>query len=335
MQNNIIVIAEIGVNHNGSVALAKNLITAAKNSGADYVKFQYFKSYKLVSKDCNLTKYQLKNSPNEKNQFNLLRKLELKRKDLLELKRFCKKKKIKFFCSIFSEDDFTFVNKINENFIKIPSGEINNFFLLDKLEKSNKKIIISTGASSYLEITKTVNFLNKKKHRVFKKKLCIMHCVSKYPSNIKDLNLNNIHYLKKKFGTEVGFSDHSKSLNTGLYATLLGAKIIEKHLTLNNLMKGPDHKSSLNPKNFKKYVKNIRMADIILGSKNKNISLEEFENKKLIRKSLVAKKNIKKGEKFTKENVTALRPGLGIEPFKFIRLKGTKAKKNFKKNEFL
>ena len=162
-----------------------------------------------------------------------------------------------------------------------------------------------------------------------------MHCVSKYPSAIEDLNLNNIEYLKKKYKIDIGFSDHSKSLVTGLYAALLGAKVIEKHITLNNSMKGPDHKSSLNPKNFKKYVNNIRMADIILGSKNKIISLEEKENKKLIRKSLIAKKIIRKGEKFTKRNVTALRPGLGLEPFNFVRMEGKKSHKNYKKNEFL
>ena len=162
MKNSVIIIAEIGVNHNGSILKAKKLIEEAKKSGADYVKFQYFNPHKLVSKNCNLTKYQLKNLPDEKNQLSLLKKLEFNKKHIFHLKKFCKKKKIKFFCSIFSEDDYNFINKINDDFIKIPSGEINNFFLLDKINKLRKKIILSTGASSYSEISKSVNFIRKK-----------------------------------------------------------------------------------------------------------------------------------------------------------------------------
>ena len=146
--------------------------------------------------------------------------------------------------------------------MKIPSGEMNNFFILNKIKKSKKKIIISTGASKYSEIKRSVNFLKKNNNNV-----CVMHCVTKYPTKLSDLNLDNINVLKNTFNTEVGFSDHTKSLKTGLYAALLGATIIEKHITLNNKLNGPDHKASLNPKNFKKYVKNIRLSQIILGRK--------------------------------------------------------------------
>lgn len=328
--NNIKIIAEIGVNHNGSLHKAKKLVEVAKSAGADYVKFQYFKSTKLVSKNCDLTVYQSKTMPNEKNQLSLLKKYEFSKKDIQKVKSFCKKKNIKFFCSIFSEDDFEYINKINQSYMKIPSGEMNNFFILNKIKKSKKKIIISTGASKYSEIKRSVNFLKKNNNNV-----CVMHCVTKYPTKLSDLNLDNINVLKNTFNTEVGFSDHTKSLKTGLYAALLGATIIEKHITLNNKLNGPDHKASLNPKNFKKYVKNIRLSQIILGSKKKLISEEENENKKLVRKSLVAKKNIKKGEIFTLNKLTALRPGNGKDPFDFLKFKGKKSKKNYRKYEII
>lgn len=322
-----LVIAEIGVNHNGSISKAKKLILTAKKCGADFVKLQYFTAKNLVQKKTKLAEYQKKNSK-DKEQLDLLKKLQLSKQDIIELKKFSKKNKIKFFCSIFCEDDAYFLNKINDNFFKIPSGEINNIFILDKISKYKKKIILSTGATKINEIKKIYLYLKKKK--ISQDKLILMHCVSKYPTELRDLNLNFLYTMKKKFKTQVGFSDHTMSKDTGMIARLLGATIIEKHLTLNNNLKGPDHRSSLNPKDFKNYVKKIKNLKEILGTTFKSLSYIEKKNKLLIRKSLIAKTNINIGDKISEKNITARRPKNGKDPFYFLKLKNKISKKNYK-----
>ncbi len=322
-----LVIAEIGVNHNGSISKAKKLILTAKKCGADFVKLQYFTAKNLVQKKTKLAEYQKKNSK-DKEQLDLLKKLQLSKQDIIELKKFSKKNKIKFFCSIFSEDDAYFLNKINDNFFKIPSGEINNIFILDKILKYKKKIILSTGATKINEIKKIYLYLKKKK--ISQDKLILMHCVSKYPTELRDLNLNFLYTMKKKFKTQLGFSDHTMSKDTGMIARLLGATIIEKHLTLNNNLKGPDHRSSLNPKDFKNYVKKIKNLKEILGTTSKSLSYIEKKNKLLIRKSLIAKTNINIGDKISEKNITARRPKNGKDPFYFLKLKNKISKKNYK-----
>ena len=335
MIKHTIIIAEAGVNHNGSLKKAKKLINTAKKCGADYVKFQYFKAEDLVQKNCELAEYQKKNSLKEKDQFSLLKKLQLSKKNLFELKKFAKKINIKFFCSSFSEKDIAFLNKINDDYFKIPSGENNNIFILNKVIKLKKKIIISTGATTLNEINEIYRFIKLQIHKNIEKKIILMHCISKYPTEIENLNLNFLNVMKKKFKTEIGFSDHTKSIDTGQMGSLLGCNVIEKHLTLSNLLQGPDHKSSLNPKDFKNYVKKIRLADTALGDNIKRVSKEEYNNKQLIRKSLVAKKNIKINDIFSELNITAKRPANGLSPISFIRLKGKKSKKNYKINELI
>ena len=226
----------------------------------------------------------------------------------------------------FDEESLKFLNTLKVDFIKIASGEISNFPLLKLINKTKKNILLSTGASTTKDIIKAIKIFNKKK-------VTILHCNSAYPSPIKDLNLNSINFLKKKFKCSIGFSDHSTSIYTPLIAIGNGAKIIEKHFTLNKKFKGPDHKSSLNPKELFEMIKLIRIFENSLGKNEKIISKSEAENLLFIRKSLVAKKNIYKGEKFTKNNLTCKRPGNGISPMMWDRLIGKKSKKNYKVNE--
>jgi N,N'-diacetyllegionaminate synthase len=326
MKKKVTIIAEIGVNHNGSLKKAKQLILTAKKCGADFVKFQYFKAVKLVQSNTNLAEYQKKNS-RDTNQLDLLKKLELSKKAIIELKKFAKKKKIQFFCSIFNEEDVNFLNKVNDKYFKIPSGEFNNIFILNKIINFNKKIILSTGATTAKEIKDIFFYLKKKK--VKKKKLILMHCISKYPTKLKDLNFNYMKNMKKIFKTEIGFSDHTKSKDTGMIAATLGVSVIEKHLTLNNNLRGPDHKASLNPKDFRDYVKKIRDLNDIMGKYKKSLSFMENKNKLLIRKSLVAKKKIKIGDLFSEDNLTAKRPLSGKSPLHFMIIKNKKSKKNY------
>lgn len=323
--NRILIIAEVGVNHNGSISKAKKMIDIAKMSGADYVKFQIFKPQDLVIEKAKLANYQ-KNNSNSKNQLQLLNKYKLSFLKFKQLYNYAKKKKIKFLATAFDEESLKFLNTLKVDFIKIASGEISNFPLLKLINKTKKNILLSTGASTTKDIIKAIKIFNKKK-------VTILHCNSAYPSPIKDLNLNSINFLKKKFKCSIGFSDHSTSIYTPLIAIGNGAKIIEKHFTLNKKFKGPDHKSSLNPKELFEMIKLIRIFENSLGKNEKIISKSEAENLLFIRKSLVAKKNIYKGEKFTKNNLTCKRPGNGISPMMWDRLIGKKSKKNYKVNE--
>ena len=238
----------------------------------------------------------------------------------------CKKKKIKFLTSAFSVQDYLKVKKLNMDFIKIPSGEIINDLLLKKVSSSKKKIILSTGMSTYDEILDAINILKKKSS---KKNIILMHCVSDYPTKDGDINLNTILYLKNKFKIEVGFSDHSLGIDAPVAAVVLGAKIIEKHFTLSKKMQGPDHKASLNPNEFSQMVKKIRKIEKILGKKKKIITENEKKTKLLVRQSLHAIKNIKKGEKLTKYNIALMRPTGGAPPSKFNKFIGTRAKKRY------
>ena len=328
------IIAEIGVNHNGKLSNAKKLILKAKKIGADYVKFQYFKAENIVSDYCVAASYQKKNTHKNIKQFDLLKKLELSKKQLIYLRKFSKKNKIKFMCSVFYEDDIGFVSSISDKYIKIPSGELTNIFLLRKLKNIKKKIILSTGASGISEIIKIIKFLKKKMNKN-KKNLILMHCVTSYPVHIQNLNLNIIKKLKKITNLNVGFSDHSNSTISGAISYLLGARIIEKHLTLDNHDIGPDHKSSLNPDNFKKFVEAIRDAEKMIGKNFKTMTRDELSNKKLVRKYIVAKKEIKINEKFSFSNLKSMRTGKGNGVLNIFKIINKKSKKNYNKNEIV
>ena len=326
----VIIIAEAGVNHNGSLAIAKKLVDVAKLAKADYVKFQTFSPNQLVIKNTPKAKYQRNFYNIKEDQFKMLKRLELSRINQLKLIKYCKRKKINFLSTAFDVDNLKFLLKKGLDFIKIPSGEITNLPLLEFIRKKNKKILLSTGASSLKDIELAFKTLKKKG-----KNITILHCNSAYPTPINDLNLNVLTNLKKNFKCNVGLSDHSLSLVAPAVAVGMGATVIEKHFTLSRKMNGPDHRSSLEPKELTQMIKNIREAEVSLGNPKKYITNSEKLNKVFIRKSLVAKTFILKGQKFNFNNITQKRPGSGISPMKIKEVFKKTAKKNFNPDEII
>ena len=325
-----LIIAEAGVNHNGSLKLAKKLIYAAKKMGADIIKFQIFKADKLTTAYTPKANYQ--RNTKFKNQYEMLKKLELSENDFSKLNKICKRKKIEFCASFFNSDDLGLATKLNLKRIKIPSGEITNYSLLKKVGSLGKKIILSTGMSNLEEIRKAFDLIVRSGTK--KKNISLLHCNTEYPTPLKDVNLRAIKKLKKIFKTEVGYSDHTVSIETPIAAIALGAKIVEKHFTLNRNLKGPDHQSSLTPKEFKNMVVSIRKTEKLIGIEDKFVSNSERKNVIKCRQYLVASKFILKNETLGHHNVYTKRTGTGgISPMKIPNLYGKKAKKNYKKDE--
>lgn len=327
-KNNIIIIAEAGVNHNGQVKNAIKLIDKAAESGADYIKFQHTNP-ELISPKAKKAKYQIKNTKNTESQKDMINKLHLdwNRVYKILLKR-CNLKNIKFLTSAFSKDDFLIVNEINSDFIKIPSGEIVNTELLEEISKSKKKILLSTGMANIKEIKFALKVLTKY-HPL--KRITLLHCVSEYPTNFENSNLNSINFFKKKFRIEVGISDHSLDIEVPIASAAMGVNVIEKHFTLSKKMKGPDHKASLEPKEFKLMVSKIRNIEKAIGRYEKKPTKSELITRSLVRQSIHAKTNIEKGEKFTPKNICLMRPFDGLPSFKLKRLYNTVSKKKFRK----
>lgn len=327
-----LIIAEAGVNHNGNLNLAKKIIIEAKKAGADVVKFQVFKADELAAANTPKASYQKKSK--FKNQYEMLKSLEFSEKDFVYISKFCKKKKIRFSASFFNINSLKIINKLNLHFIKIPSGEITNYFLLKRIGSLKKKIILSTGMSNLNEIDEAVRLLINSGTK--KKNITLLHCNTEYPSPLKDINLKALNVLKKKFNLTIGYSDHSISLLTPCIAIALGATVIEKHLTLNKRLKGPDHQASLNPSEFKKMVSFIRDSEKILGKEKKIISRSEKKNIPRCRQYLVAKKEIKKNEILSLNNITSKRIGTyGLSPMLIKNLLNKKARKNYFKDEKL
>ncbi len=325
---NTIIIAEAGVNHNGSIKLAKKLIDIATNSGADYVKFQTFKSNLVFSKNTPKAEYQKKNTPKKMTALQMGKKLELSEEEHLKLMKYCKLKKIGYLTTFHDIESLKTYKKFKLDYIKIGSGDINNLPYLEKVSKIRKKIILSTGLSDLNDINIAVQILTKNiKKRI--KNITILHCNSAYPTPIKDVNLNVLHTIKKKFKTEIGLSDHTQGIEISLAAVSMGATIIEKHFTLNKKLPGPDHKASLSPNELKQMISYIRNIDIAKGINKKKPTLSELKNKKVVRKSIVAIKSIEKGEKFTNLNISVKRPSTGISPLKFNKSIGKKSSKNY------
>ena len=327
--NKTIIIAEAGVNHNGNMLLASKLIDVASDAGADYIKFQSFDVDHLILKKTKTAAYQKKNLNNKISQYSMLKKYQLSEKNYKYLINYSKKKKIKFLSTPFEEKSLNILKKYKMDYIKIPSGEITNYPFLKKIASLKKKVLISTGMSTEDEIKKALNVLKKRK-----KDLTILHCTSDYPAKLKNLNLKFIQRLKK-FGYNVGYSDHSTSLITPSIAVALGCKVIEKHFTLSKNMKGPDHKASLEPRELKAMINYIRDTENMLGSVKKVITKSEQKTKLLVRKSIVASKNIKKGEFFSFKNITTKRPGYGVSPFNIKKFVGKKSIRNYKKDQFI
>ncbi len=318
-KNKTIIIAEIGVNHNGNINLAKKLVNVAKKSGADFVKFQSFKTENLV---CKNTK-----------AFNLLKKLEISEKNFKKIIQYCKKKKIKFLSSPFDLESLNLLFRLKIYNIKIASGEITHLIFLKKLAKKAKKIFISTGMAKLSEVARAIKILIK--NGANKKNITVLHCHTEYPTELKDVNLHAMKNMEKKFNLDSGYSDHTLNNETAIAAVALGAKVIEKHITLNKNMVGPDHKASMEPKSFYNYVRLIRNTETLLGNYIKKPTKNELKIKKLVRKSIVAKTNIKKGEIFSFDNTICKRPEGGISSIYWNKVIGKKSKRNFRVDSFI
>ena len=346
MKNKIQIIAEIGVNHNGSFSNIKKLIKGAVKADADFVKFQNWTADKLVTNSAKMAPYQIKNTNFQKSQIEMLKPLELDKSIYPKILREAKKNKIKFLSSPFDEENILFLkNKLQQKIIKIPSGEINNFLMLSKVNIKKDKLFISTGMANLKEIAETLNFIAKSKiynfkgekikikknknYLVLKKNIILMHCVTDYPVKEEFANLKSINTLKNNFQLNVGYSDHTLGIEAPLIAVSLGATLIEKHITLDNNMKGPDHRASLNLKNFEKMVMSIRKYQEMIGDGIKKLQKCEIENLKIARKSLVASKKIIKGEKFTLKNLTVKRPATGVSSRFYFNYIGKKSKYNY------
>lgn len=329
----VLIIAEAGVNHNGSVKIAKKLISEASKAGADIIKFQTFKANTLATSFAPKAPYQKKHSKKGENQHAMLKKLELKYEDHEKLKTFCKKKKIEFLSSGFDISDLIFLNSLNLKRFKIPSGEITNYLYLKKIAGFKKEVILSTGMSNLKEIENAIKILKSRKLK--KKQIKILHCCSDYPAEISDINLKAIKTIKNKFKLDVGYSDHTASNIVPSLAVMMGATIIEKHFTLDKKMNGPDHSASLDPENFKLMVKNIRLAEKSLGHGKKIPTKKEKINSKIVRKSIFAISDIKIGDKFTLKNIGCRRPDIGVSAIHIKKYLGKKSKKNYSKDQVL
>ena len=329
MRKKVIIIAEVGVNHNGKIHIAKKMIKAAAKSGADFVKFQVFSSELLSTSYAKKPNYVL-TKPKESQQ-EMLKKLELSEKNFKLLNKLCKKNKIGFMASAFDIDSLNFLKSLRLNIYKIPSGEINNLPYLRHVAKFRKKIIFSTGMSSIKEIKNILKILTTNGTK--KKNISVLQCNTDYPSSFEDTNLKVIKRLKKMFGVNVGFSDHTVGVEASIAAVALGAEIIEKHFTLDKNLKGPDHKSSLSINELNELVKSIRNVEIALGSSVKKLNKSEKKNIKFVRKSIVAKKKIRIGEIFTANNITTKRPGNGMSPMLWDKLLGKRSKKIYLKDQ--
>ena len=327
------IILEAGINHNGNLNKAKKMIDIASRAGADFIKFQTFEVKNLLTQTAPKASYQKKNTIKKESQYKMLQKLELSEKDHIELIKYCKRKKINFLSSPFSIESFDLLKKLKLKVIKIPSGEINNLPYLKYIGKFKKKIILSTGMSYLSEVQDAIKILVNS--GTPKKNITVLHCNTEYPSPLKDINLKAMNTIKEKLGVKVGYSDHTIGDTTPVVATTLGASIIEKHFTLNKDFSGPDHKSSLLPKEVFKMVEKIRATEKILGSNVKKPSFSEIKNRKIVRKSIIANRFIKCGEKFTEKNLTTKRPGYKISPMNWNKIIGTKSRKNYKKDDLI
>lgn len=330
-KSKIYIIAEAGVNHNGKMKNAFKLIDIAAKAKVDAVKFQIFDPEKICIPKAEQAEYQKKNFK-DKDQVTMLKKFDLSKENFLQLKKYANKKKLDFIVTPFDKENLIFlIKKLKLKLIKFSSGDLNNIELLNEVKKYNVSIILSTGASNLNEIKKSLFFLKKKNKN---KNLAILHCTSDYPAKIDQLNLNVIKNLEK-LNYPIGYSDHSEDVFTPSLAVALGAKIIEKHFTLNRNMLGPDHKASLNPKELIKMVKLIRDTEKKLGKEKKIVTKSEIKNQKVIRRSIVANLDIKKNEKFSFKNIICKRPAKGISASQFLKIIGKKSKKNYKKNMYI
>ncbi len=327
----VYIIAEAGVNHNGDFALAKKMIVEAKKAGVDAVKFQTFQSENLVSKYAKKAEYQLKTTGKSETQLDMLKKLELSYEQFKQLQEYSRQIDIDFISTPFDEDSIDFLQSLHMPFWKIPSGEITNLPYLMKIEKTKQPIILSTGMCTLDDIQAALNIFSTYEND----QITLLHCNTEYPTPYQDVNLFAMKTLRDKLHVKVGYSDHTQGIEVAIAAVALGATVIEKHFTLDKSMNGPDHKASLEPEELKNMVDAIRNVEKSLGDTVKIPTESERKNIAIARKSIVAKKPIKKGELFTDENLTTKRPGNGISPMEWYTVVGKIAKTDFDTDELI
>lgn len=330
----VLIIAEAGVNHNGSIELAKKLIDAAALAGVDYVKFQSFKAENLVSKDAKKAEYQQINmADGDDSQFTMLKKLELSPEQHIELIAYCNEKGIKFFSTAFDLESIDFLASLKLGLWKIPSGEITNYPYLKQIALKKEPVILSTGMCDMTDIDNAIQVLLK--FGVTKEQITVLHCNTEYPTPMHDVNLNAMKAIADKFEVNIGYSDHTKGIEVPIAAVALGATVIEKHFTLDKTMEGPDHKASLEPQELIAMTTAIRNIEMALGSGEKKATSSEINNKSVARKSIVASQYIQVGDVLTESNLTVKRPGTGISPMLWENVLGTKATKSYQPDELI
>lgn len=327
----VCIIAEAGVNHNGSFVVAKKMVDVAKEAGVDYIKFQTFVPKNLVSRFAEKAEYQKKTTGAGESQLQMLEKLALSNEEYWKLKEYCNQIGIGFISTPFDLESIDFLEKFDMDFWKVPSGEITNLPYLEAIGKTHRKVIMSTGMCDIDEIKDAIEVLEKNGA----KDIVLLHCNTQYPTPYEDVNLFAMNTIKQECGKQIGYSDHTLGIEVPIAAVAMGAMVIEKHFTLDKEMEGPDHRASLNPKELKEMVSSIRNIESALGNGVKATSESELENKGVARKSIVAAVKIKKGEVFTANNLTVKRPGKGISPMQWYQIIGRTAIRDFEEDELI
>ncbi|WP_223552929.1 N-acetylneuraminate synthase [Lysinibacillus sphaericus] len=351
------VIAEAGVNHNGSLKLAKELVKVAKEAGADAVKFQTFKAENLVTRQAKQADYQVENLGEATTQYDMLKKLELTYEEFIELQLYCQTNQIEFLSTPFDFESIDFLlDELGITTVKISSGELTNAPFIHYIATKGKPIILSTGMTTIEEIHEALAFIaygfarpqeivvieqvyafykTEEAKEVLRKNVTLLHCTTQYPAPIESINLKAMSEMKKTYQLPIGLSDHSEGVHIPLAAVAMGAKVIEKHFTLDKTLEGPDHVASLDPDELKAMVKGIREVELALGDGIKSPTAIELQNRIPARKSLVAKTSIKAGDVFSMDNLSVKRPGNGIEPSKYWSYIGQTALKSYEKDELI
>lgn len=334
MMNRVIIIAEAGVNHNGSINRAKELIEAAAEAGVDFVKFQTFKADKIVTKSAQRAEYQDSNTGDKDSQHEMLRKLELSEEMHQELIEYCNSRSIKFLSTGFDLESLEFLNKKNIELFKIPSGEITNLPYLRKIASFQKPVVMSTGMATMEEVREAFNVLLNEGMK--KENITILHCNTEYPTPVEDVNLKAMNTVGRELDVSIGYSDHTLGIEVPIAAVALGATVIEKHFTLDRNLPGPDHRASLEPGELKAMVTAIRNIEkAMAGSGKKEPSSSEIKNRPIARKSIVASQKIKQGERFTEQNLAIKRPGTGISPLLWDKVLEKSATRDFEMDDLI
>lgn len=333
MKSKVIIIAEAGVNHNGDLSRALQMVDIASDSGADYVKFQTFKAEKLVNSAAKMAEYQVANTGREESQLAMLRRLELREDDFRKIAEHCRQKGIGFLSTPFDIESVDFLVSLGMDYIKIPSGEITNYPYIRHISRLGIPVIMSTGMCGLEEVRDAFKLLLK--GGLERNDITLLHCNTQYPTPMEDVNLRAMSELRHEFGTAIGYSDHTLGTEVPIAAVALGATVIEKHFTLDRNLPGPDQVVSLEPVEFRSMARAIRNISLALGSGHKQITPSERNNMAVARKSIVAAKDIAEGEVFTEENLTVKRPGTGISPMRWPEIIGRKACRAFMADEIV